>query len=68
MSSRKRFPDIREAGTRLTCQKNDGLVTKQETNVLACKIKLKLSYSVVNKCSRRYDYNENCDTVTLYLY
>lgn len=68
MSSRKRFPDIHETGTRLSCQKNDGLVTKQETNVLACKVKLKLSYSVVNTCSRRYNYNENCDTVTLYLY
>lgn len=68
MSSRKRFPDIHEAETRLSYQKNDGFVAKQETNVLACKIKLKLSYSVVNACSRRYNYNENCDTVTLYLY
>lgn len=68
MSNRKRFPDIREAGTRLSCQKNDGLVTKQGTNVSARKIKLKLSYSVVNTCSLRYNYNENYDTVTLYLY
>lgn len=58
MSSRKRFPDIREAGIRLSRQKNDGLVTKQGTNVLARKIKSKLSYSVVNTRSRKYNYTK----------